>query len=240
MTGGKDILLVHSSDLHVDDGFTARVHDGEGTRGLRAVLATARALSADVVLLAGDVFEHNRLSDEIVAETARLVAKAAMPVVLLPGNHDPALDDSEFYGAMLERAANLRVLGVSDEETVSLPALDLDVWGRAHRRYGDMLPLENPRPRAARWHVAIAHGHYHPNPMDLTPPRPAWLIGDDHIAATSADYVALGHWNQAIQVGNGSVPAYYSGSPEFAGTVNAVRLTSDGTVVVAREAIRWD
>jgi DNA repair exonuclease SbcCD nuclease subunit len=240
MSDPKDILLVHSSDLHVDDGFTARVHDGEGTRGLRAVLATARGLAADVVVLAGDVFEHNRLGDEIVAETARLVAEAGLPVVLLPGNHDPALDDSEFYGAMLARAANLHVLGVSHEDTISLPTLGLDVWGRAHRRYGDMLPLESPRARSARWHVAVAHGHYHPEPMDIPPPRPAWLIGDAHIAATAADYVALGHWNQAIKVGTGAIPAYYSGSPEFAGTVNAVRLAPNREVSVSREPIVWD
>ena len=54
--------------------------------------------------------------------------------------------------------------------------------------------------------------------------RPSWLIGDDEIAATGADYVALGHWNRAVRVGNGKVPAYYSGSPEYAGTINVVRL----------------
>lgn len=235
-----DLVLVHSSDLHVDDGFTQRLHDGDGTRGLRAVLATARAVKADAVLLAGDVFEHNRLADDILAQTARLIADAVMPVVLLPGNHDPALEDSEFYDAILEGAANLHVLGVSHADTVALPALELAVWGRAHRRYADMAPLADPPTRGARRHVAIAHGHYHPAPAMLPPPRPAWLIGDDHIAATGADYVALGHWNQAIRVGSGPVPAYYSGSPEFAGTVNVVRLAAGGAVAVERAPIRWE
>ena len=70
----------------------------------------------------------------------------------------------------------------------------------------------------------MAHGHYEPKPDRSIGPRPSWLIGDDEIAATGADYVALGHWNRAVRVGNGSVPAYYSGSPEYAGTVNVVRL----------------
>jgi len=52
MTAPRDLVLVHSSDLHVDDGFTARTHGGDGTRGLRAVLATARHVRADAVLLA--------------------------------------------------------------------------------------------------------------------------------------------------------------------------------------------
>jgi len=44
--------------------------------------------------------------------------------------------------------------------------------------------------------------------------------------------MALGHWNRAIKVGN--VAAYYSGSPEFAGTVNVVRLSAAGGVAVTR------
>ena len=47
-----------------------------------------------------------------------------------------------------------------------------------------------------------------------------------------SDYIALGHWNRAAKVG--AVAAYYSGSPEYAGTVNVVRLTAGGDVAVAR------
>ena len=64
--------------------------------------------------------------------------------------------------------------------------------------------------------------------------RPSWLIGDDELAATGADYVALGHWNRAVKVGNGGVPAYYSGSPEYAGTANVIRLAAAGEVTVTR------
>src|SRR5438094_609748 len=44
---GGEIVLVHSSDLHVDDDRIAAQHDGDGTAGLRAVLMTARELGAD-------------------------------------------------------------------------------------------------------------------------------------------------------------------------------------------------
>lgn len=42
-----------------------------------------------------------------------------------------------------------------------------------------------------------------------------------------------------MRVGNAVVPAYYSGSPELAGTVNLVRLTAGGEVVVTRESLSW-
>ena len=60
-------------------------------------------------------------------------------------------------------------------------------------------------------------------------------VGDDELAATQADYVALGHWNRATKVGG--IAAYYSGSPEYAGTVNVVRLAAGGGVAVTRAAL---
>ena len=48
-----------------------------------------------------------------------------------------------------------------------------------------------------------------------------------------ADYVALGHWNRAIRVGAGAATAYYSGSPDYASTVNVVRLGAAGVAVTA-------
>jgi hypothetical protein len=45
--------------------------------------------------------------------------------------------------------------------------------------------------------------------------RPSWIFGDEEIAATGADYLALGHCDRPMRVGNGVVPAFYSGSPEL-------------------------
>jgi hypothetical protein len=101
----------------------------------------------------------------------------------------------------------------------------------------DMVPLADPPPRAGRWHVAMGHGHYEPPETWHNPLRPSWLISDRMIAATAADYLALGHWDRAAEVGDGTVPAYYSGSPDYVGTVNLVRLIRDGDVVVSRERV---
>jgi DNA repair exonuclease SbcCD nuclease subunit len=230
----REIVVVHSSDLHVDQDYTARLHGGDGTGGLACVLAAARGLGADVVLLVGDTFESHRLSSDVLDRTAAVIAAAPMPVVLLPGNHDPAVPEAVFRHGRLAEVNNLHVLGVTHDEAILFPSLDLEIWGRAHRDYGDMIPLDIIRPRRTRWQIALAHGHYDPVPDRSTPLRPSWLIGDHEIAATGADYVALGHWNRAVKVGNGPVAAYYSGSPEYAGTMNVVRLTTGGEVVVMR------
>jgi DNA repair exonuclease SbcCD nuclease subunit len=236
-TGRAEVVIVHSSDIHVDDNGSRSGDDGDATKGLAAVLATARVLRADIVVLAGDTFEGNHLGTAILDRAGRRLAEAGLPVVILPGNHDPALPDSVYIRGRFAAIPNLAILGVTDDEAVAFAPFDLEIWGRAHRDYLDMAPLRRARPRSTRWQVALGHGHYEPPETRANPLRPSWVFGDEEIAATGADYLALGHWDRPICVGNGAVPAYYSGSPEHAGTVNLVRLTAAGEVRVSREKL---
>src|SRR5260370_13454386 len=137
-----EVVLVHSSDIHVDDR--------GGIGGLKAVLATAGALGADLVLLAGDTFESNQLSAAVLDRAARLIAEPGMPVVMLPRNHDPALPDSVLVRGEIAPVPNVHILGVTHEEAVAFPPCDLEIWGHAHRDYFDMAPLRGPRPRSTR------------------------------------------------------------------------------------------
>jgi len=230
----RDIVVVHSSDLHVDHDYTARLHGGDGAAGLVCVLKAAAELSADIVILAGDTFDSHRVPQELIEHAAAVIAAAELPVVLLPGNHDPAIAAAVYRHGALAALQNLHVIGITHDEAIDFPDLSLEVWGRAHWDYADMIPFESARARRTRWQIAMAHGHYEPKPDRGSRLRPSWLIGDDEIAATGADYVALGHWNRAVRVGNGKVPAYYSGSPEYSGTVNVVRLSMASGVTVTR------
>ena len=62
----RDVVVVHSSDLHVDHDYTARLHGGDGTAGLAGVLRAARNVGADVALLAGDTFDCHRLPKDLL------------------------------------------------------------------------------------------------------------------------------------------------------------------------------
>jgi len=240
LTAAADIILLHSSDLHVDDDRIAAQHNGDGAAGLRAVLMTAREVGADIVLLAGDTFDNHMVTQATINRAGAALAEAGLPVVILPGNHDPVSADSVYVRGGFAAIPNLRILGMTHDRAVTFPEHELEVWGNAHRDYHDMVPLRDPLPRATRWHIAMGHGHYEPPETWHNPLRPSWLISDAMIAATEADYVALGHWDRAAQVGCGAVPAYYSGSPEYVHTINLVRLTALGKVVVTREKVLPD
>ncbi len=232
-----DIVIVHSSDLHLGDVITIAACGGDDTLPLRQVLVAAGDLKADLVLLAGDIFEHNRLALEFLERAARTLGDSAMPVVILPGNHDPATPDSVYRRGPIAEPENVSILGVTHPRAVTFSQFELEIWGHAHRDYDDMVPLRTPRRRRTRWQIAMAHGHYLPSPDRGAGLNPAWLIGREEIATTAVDYLALGHWNRAGRVAGGDVPAYYSGSPDLAGSVNVVRLKPGGKVAVRRRRL---
>jgi DNA repair exonuclease SbcCD nuclease subunit len=216
------LTIVHSSDLHVDGKSSDAFHP------VCKVLDAARREGAGLLLLAGDIFDHNRLKLAQIDAVARLLDDAAIPVVILPGNHDCLAPDSVYRRGGLAEVPNVHVLGVSSEESYLLPEHGLEVWGRPHLDYADYSPLANPRPRTTRWQIATAHGHWVRDDRDR---HRSWLIHSEEIAATGADYVALGHWPTPGPAGDGRVPAYYSGSPDLAQTVNVVRLSDAGVEV---------
>lgn len=236
---GRDIVVVHTSDVHVDHEYSARQNNGDGARPLAVVLAAAKAAGADVLLLCGDTFDCHNIPVDLVRRVAAMIRDSGVTTVLLPGNHDPAIEEAIWEKGGLLDVENLHILGVNAGEGVVFEALGLEVWGRPHRDYGDMNPLETPPTWRASRRIAMAHGHYDPVPDRSTRPRASWLLGDDEIAATGACYLALGHWNRAIQVATGPTPAYYSGSPDYAQTVNVVRLRAGGAVDVERHPLDW-
>ena len=232
----REIVIAHSSDLHLGTDLCFGPPDGCSL--LREVLAVAGAAGADLVMLAGDTFDHNRQSSRLLDRAVAIMGAFRAPIVILPGNHDPLTPDSVYRRADLNAAPNVCVLGLTVEEAALFSELELEIRGKAHLDYTDMSPLVGPAPRRTRWQIAAAHGHYVEEPDEPGRFLGSWLIRSEELVATGADYVALGHWNRAARVGDPEIHAYYSGSPDYAGTVNVIRLSKEGRVDVAREAVK--
>lgn len=216
-------LIAHSSDLHIGG---SRAIDA--SHPLCRVVNAATAARVDLLLLAGDIFDHNRVPLATLDSVARILGDSGLQIVMLPGNHDCLTPDSVYRRGGIADVPGVRVLGIT-EERLLYPQLELEVWGRAHFDYKNMAPLADPPAHTAKWHVATAHGHWLKGPADR---HRGWLITDEDIESTAADYVALGHWPQAGRAGSSSsVPAYYCGSPDLARTINIVRLGEGGAQI---------
>ena len=227
LAGKNSVRMVHTSDLHLGDT------DGHpyAMRALKAVVDAVSHLDADLLLLAGDNFDHGRVSEQVVSDLLVEVARLDVPVVLLPGNHDLHGEGSVYmrdsFSAM---PGNLTVIEHQDGETINFPELTLDVWGRAMLAHTpDFRPLEGmPARNADRWLVALAHGHYCED--DNWGERSSPIFSAD-IAGATCDYLALGHWDRHADVSHRGVTAVYSGTargmtpPHYLGEVTVIDLS---------------
>ena len=78
--------------LHIAD-----VHLGVGTGGagleelaFERVIDFAIDAEVDALLVAGDLFDHGGIAEELLAWTAKQLDRVERPVILLAGNHDPS------------------------------------------------------------------------------------------------------------------------------------------------------
>ena len=205
----RKIRIIHTSDTHLGDDWDPEA----AQRALSAVVDGVHALSGDALLIAGDVFDNARISDAVLEFFVSEMARAVVPAVILPGNHD-LYDAASLYLRSPFAAApeNLHVISGTRGEVLTFPHLTLDVWGRAMDAHTPAFrPLAGiPSERNGNWRVAMAHGHYHY--PDDTEERSS-PIHPHEIAEAACDYIALGHWERFENVSQNGVTAFYSGSP---------------------------
>ena len=152
MPAHREVVLVHSSDLHLGtDNSFGPSSSSDMLSVLRGVLVTATAVRADLLILAGDTFDHNRQPSALLDQAARIMGEFGTPIVILPGNHDPLTPDSVYRRAELGASSNVYVLGLTIAEAAVFPGLGIEVWGKAHLDYSDMSPVVKPRSRSTRW-----------------------------------------------------------------------------------------
>jgi exonuclease SbcD len=233
--------LLHTSDVHLgayDSGRSEQrdVLRAELEQGFRSIIDKCRIENVDALLIAGDFFDNARVREETLEFAATEIARAEIPVVLLPGNHDhvgssgSVYDRFDFVGA----APNLHLMRAPGGETVSLGDAEIEVWGRSHtEEEPNFTPFADAPPRGeAAWQIGIGHGHYiHP----AAALQHSFHIYETELEAMDRDYVALGHWERLVRVAAGSMTAAYSGAPEslsgsIGGRVLLVDLQEDGSV----------
>jgi DNA repair protein SbcD/Mre11 len=235
----RPLRLLHTSDVHLGGGFRkpeeGRHHD-HCLCPLDAIEESVARHLPDVVIVAGDLFEHQRVEADLVHRVLGRLAALGAPCILTTGNHD-AHDHRTLYPTDVVGRHDLVFLDHPGGRTVELLDGDLVVWGKAmddhHRGFRPLHDVPE-RPRHDAWWVVIGHGHHEPEGTDDVLGRSSPVTPGD-IEATGADYVALGHWHRRTDVSTGPVTAWYSGAPYGPGAserFNVVDLHPSRGVIV--------
>lgn len=191
----------------------------------------ARSRDAAFVVVAGDVFESNLLDRSVLLRTFEALRSIPVPVVLVPGNHDP-LDATAIH----DDPAFLR--GCPDHVTVARSETPIEVvpgvevvavpW-RSKRPTTDLVAaaLETLTPvREGVRRVLVAHGAV----TSLNPDRTAVAtIDEDAVATALADgrihFAVVGDRHSTTEI----LPRFwYPGTPE----VTDRHETDPGNVLV--------
>lgn len=224
--------------------------DAARTDAIAALGEVARTAGARFVVVAGDVFESNHIERRTVWRALEVIGDIPVPVVLLPGNHDP-LDAGSIYRSpdfSSHVPGNVHVLDGPGPLTI---APGVEVVGAPWR---SKRPLEDPVARAYAdltadagvLRVLVGHGA-----VDTLAPDPDDPALIDVSAAEAAlvegrlHYVALGDRHSLTEVGR-TGRIWYSGTPEPTrhteadpGHVLLVDLDHDHCRVEAHRVGRW-
>lgn len=187
------LRILHAADAHLASPFA--LSDSRRRAALRAALrasfaALCRAAAeekADIVLFAGDVYE----ADFLTADDADMIlagfSSIPCPVVVAPGNHDPAVPGSLWLRNDLPE--NVFVFREPTVSKFSFDALGADVYGYAMTG-GTMetCPLDGFKmPDDGRIHLICAHADLGASHSPYAP------ITAEAVLRTGAVYAALGH-----------------------------------------------
>lgn len=216
----RPLRVVHTSDVHLG-AYAGNDHPAWVERrrlmeeAFCRVIELANREAADVLILAGDVFDNDRVPAETVEWAAAQIARFEGQTFLLPGNHDPMDLGSIYWRHDMEAIARrLTIVREHQGELLEPEGLDLVLWGRAYLDTDwHFRPLEGLPGRVdGRWHIALAHGHFVPEGGESYRSLPI-LEGEIAGARGHWDYVALGHWEPHADVSSGGVTAIYPGAP---------------------------
>jgi len=203
------LRLIHTSDTHLGD---VTGHP-QAADALISVVDAVADNEGDMLLLVGDVFDNERVSDEVLDSFLTQIARLDTPALVLPGNHDLIHETSVYRRAPFNDAPkNLFVFKETEGEVLSFPSLGIDLWGRAMTMHTPAFqPLQGmPSPIGNNWLVAMAHGHFH---YDEDRDMRSSPIYPHEVAESRCHYLALGHWDRHVDVSQGNTTAVYSGCP---------------------------
>ncbi len=244
----RRIKIIHTSDVHLESDTFGKSEEGKSyrwriQRAFQKVVDRVIEESADLFLIAGDLFDSNRVPESGAQFVHRELARVSCPVILIPGNHD-CYDHRSVYKKVDFTVAGPHVYTLTSEEgsTLEFPHLHATVWGKGLVEHDHSYrPLAGVPPRRGDyWHIGMAHGYF----VDEDEMQRSSLIYPEEIAQSGLDYLALGHVHVFTDLSHGTTKACYPGTPaplhlgvNDGGSVALVILDPDEGVILTQRKI---
>ncbi|MBN1569029.1 MAG: DNA repair exonuclease [Acidobacteria bacterium] len=222
----KTVRFIHTSDLHLDtsfsaSGFPSRIGDRkrEAIRSvLRRIIDDARSYNVDLLLIAGDLFELERITpDTFEFLRQQFDSIRDIRIFISSGNHDPCVQGSPYKEETWP--ANVHIFGAEEFQFVELPDLGVRVtgFGFAHARLDEHHFRRLPVLSNDFFNIVLSHGSDVGRVPEGKSKHGPFSI--DEIAGKNVYYCALGHYHQQHRLSNAIDDAqiWYSGIPEGRG-----------------------
>ena len=222
---GETIRFLHSADWQL--GMTRRflgdesqaVYTADRLAAVEALGTLAGEHGAQFIVVAGDAFEDNAVPRSVVLRAVEVLAAFPVPVLVLPGNHDPLDVSSVFrcrdFAPAVEGGGVVVLDGTGPVEVV--PGVEVvGVPWTSKRPDPSRLPalLDSLEPTDGL-RVLLAHGGTDEIYGGHSPSVEAIAVAslEEAIGSGRLDYVALGDRHSVTRVGSGE-RIWFSGSPE--------------------------
>ncbi|MTD13048.1 exonuclease SbcCD subunit D [Nakamurella sp. YIM 132087] len=198
--------------------------------GIVRIGEVARAHDCAFVLVCGDVFETNAVPPQVVRRALAAMEQIGLPVLLLPGNHDP-LDASSVYSSrefLSARPANVTVLSAGSHPVSAGVEVVAAPWANKRPTEDLVARAVAELPADGTLRVVAGHGALDVLSQDRQDVRHIALAG---VEAALADgrihYLGLGDRHSLTDVGA-------TGRVRYPGTheVTAFDETAPGQVLV--------
>ncbi len=181
-------------------------------KSIEKLAALATEHQADLIVVAGDVFDSQTLSDRSLRRSFNAMAGFTGPWLLLPGNHDAALSESVWTRARRLNCIPDYAHVLDTPEVFLLDALKLAVLPapltqrQTYRDLSDWFDqADSPQ---GYWRIGLAHGSVSGVLEHLDSHN---LIEQNRVQRARLDYLALGDWHGTVKINE---RCYYSGTPE--------------------------
>lgn len=190
----KTLKLIHAADLHLDSAFEAlgpakaALRRAEQRQMLLKVFSLVDECGADLLLLAGDVFDYSGHAYAETVETLRsCIENCPVPILVSPGNHDSYRAASPWAGG--DFGGKIHIFKSGDTECAELPDLQTRVYGCAFTDSIAPAPLRSFHAEKTEgiWNIGLFHGD------TRSPDSRYGAITQADIESSGLDYLALGH-----------------------------------------------